>query len=186
MDTAQQKLGDPYAPPTTVVDAGGHHSGRSRWVAVLLAVLSPVVAMCYVGAGWRALAYLAISLGLLPVSITLTTFSDIPMPIVEVIGALALRVAGGVDGYRRAKAWPTSARLPWYARWPGLVSIIAASTLGVLALRAFVVEPFHIPSGAMVPTLLVGDYILVDKHSYALRLPAAERPLVLLAKPKRG
>src|SRR5215813_4915916 len=91
MDTAQQKLGDPYAPPTTVVDAGVHRSERSRWVAVLLAVLSPVVAMCYVGAGWRALAYLAISLGLLPVSITLTTFSDIPMPIVEVIGALALR-----------------------------------------------------------------------------------------------
>ena len=43
--------------------------------------------------------------------------------------------------------------------------------LAVLVLRAFIVEPFRIPSGSMMPSLLVGDFILVNKFSYGLRLP---------------
>ena len=186
MNSAAPKLSDPYAPPKATVEGAGHRSERSPWVAVLLAVLSPVYAMCYVAAGWRALGYFAVSVGLLPIAIILTTFIDIPMPAVEVLGTLALRVVGSVDGYRRAKAWSASTRLPWYARWPGLVPIMAVLFVGLLALRAFIVEPFRIPSEAMVPTLVVGDYIVVDKHAYGLRLPSADRPLIMLARPKRG
>jgi len=56
----------------------------------------------------------------------------------------------------------------------------------VLLLRSFVVEPFRIPSGSMMPTLLVGDFILVNKFSYGLRLPAINTKIVEIGTPERG
>lgn len=56
----------------------------------------------------------------------------------------------------------------------------------VLILRSFLVEPFRIPSGSMMPTLLVGDFILVNKFSYGIRLPVLNRKVVELGQPKRG
>lgn len=56
----------------------------------------------------------------------------------------------------------------------------------VLLLRTFVVEPFHVPSSSMVPTLLVGDFILVNKFNYGLRLPVIHYKIVPLGEPHRG
>ncbi len=56
----------------------------------------------------------------------------------------------------------------------------------VLLLRSFVVEPFRIPSGSMMPTLLVGDFILVNKFAYGLRLPVAHTKILELGEPQRG
>lgn len=56
----------------------------------------------------------------------------------------------------------------------------------VLLLRSFVVEPFRIPSGSMMPTLLVGDFILVNKFSYGLRLPVIHTRVADLGEPARG
>jgi len=186
MDMAGQQPADPYAPPRTGVGSEAEHTRRSPWVAVLLAVLSPVYPMLYVAKAWRALGYLAAAIGLLGLGILLTTFIGLPANAWELIGAGGLRLVSAIDGYGRAKAWTGSATLPWYARWPGLTAIIVVSILGLVALRAFVVEPFRIPSGAMIPTLLVGDYILVDKNAYGLRVPGMERPFVMLDKPKHG
>lgn len=58
--------------------------------------------------------------------------------------------------------------------------------LVVLLFRSFAYEPFRIPSGSMIPTLLVGDFIVVNKHSYGLRLPVLNTELVTFAKPARG
>jgi len=56
----------------------------------------------------------------------------------------------------------------------------------VLILRGFIAEPFRIPSGSMLPTLEVGDFILVNKFSYGLRLPVLNKKFVEIADPERG
>ncbi len=56
----------------------------------------------------------------------------------------------------------------------------------VLLLRSFVVEPFRIPSGSMMPTLLTGDFILVNKFAYGLRLPVLNTKVIPVSEPQRG
>src|ERR1700742_2168324 len=56
----------------------------------------------------------------------------------------------------------------------------------VLVLRSFLAEPFHIPSSSMVPTLLEGDFILVNKFDYGIRLPVLRAKLIPVGAPKRG
>lgn len=56
----------------------------------------------------------------------------------------------------------------------------------ILLIRSFVVEPFTIPSASMVPSLLIGDFILVNKFAYGLRLPVANSKILDIGEPKRG
>jgi len=56
----------------------------------------------------------------------------------------------------------------------------------VLVLRSFIFEPFRIPSGSMIPTLLVGDFLLVSKFSYGLRLPVVHTKILDTGSPIRG
>lgn len=67
-----------------------------------------------------------------------------------------------------------------YAR--SFLPVLAA----VLVLRSFIVEPFQIPSSSMVPTLLVGDYILVNKFSWGIRLPVLNTKVIDVGQPDRG
>jgi signal peptidase I len=72
---------------------------------------------------------------------------------------------------------------PWWLDWTaGLFPVI----LIVFLLRSFLVEPFKIPSGSMIPTLQVGDLILVNKFDYGIRLPVINQKIVANKDPARG
>jgi signal peptidase I len=72
---------------------------------------------------------------------------------------------------------------PWWLDWTaGLFPVI----LVVFVLRSFLFEPFKIPSGSMIPTLLVGDLILVNKFHYGVRLPVLNRKILANHDPQRG
>lgn len=72
---------------------------------------------------------------------------------------------------------------PWWLDWTaGLFPVI----LVVFLLRSFLFEPFKIPSGSMIPTLLVGDLILVNKYHYGIRLPVINKKIVANHDPQRG
>ena len=72
---------------------------------------------------------------------------------------------------------------PWWVEYS--VSFFPVILI-VFLLRSFLVEPFKIPSSSMVPTLLVGDFILVNKYTYGIRLPVANKKVVPLHDPQRG
>jgi len=58
--------------------------------------------------------------------------------------------------------------------------------LVVFILRSFIAEPFRIPSGSMMPTLLIGDFILVNKFTYGIRIPVINKKIIEINTPERG
>lgn len=58
--------------------------------------------------------------------------------------------------------------------------------LAIFLIRSFVVEPFHIPSGSMMPSILVGDFVVVEKYAYDLHLPLIHTPIVQTGSIQRG
>lgn len=72
---------------------------------------------------------------------------------------------------------------PWWVEYPKSFFPVL---LIVFLLRSFLVEPFKIPSSSMRPTLEVGDFILVNKFTYGIRLPIVERKIIPLGDPQRG
>jgi signal peptidase I len=99
---------------------------------------------------------------------------------------LLLVVTGAVwaiDKLWLRKSRPADAKLPWWVEYS--VSFFPVILI-VFVLRSFLVEPFKIPSGSMIPTLLVGDFILVNKFEYGIRLPIVNEKVLELGNPKRG
>jgi len=86
-------------------------------------------------------------------------------------------------GHVRQEAYDKANRAPWWIEYG--VSFFPV-ILFVFVLRSFLVEPFRIPSGSMMPTLQDGDLILVNKYTYGIRLPIVDRLVVPLGSPQRG
>jgi signal peptidase I len=93
-------------------------------------------------------------------------------------GAIAL-----LDRLVLAKRRAAGEAEPWWVEYPK--SFFPVLVI-VFLLRSFLVEPFKIPSSSMRPTLEVGDFILVNKFAYGIRLPIVEKKVVPIGDPKRG
>lgn len=112
---------------------------------------------------------------------------------VLVILTLVSGLIWGLDAWlvapqRRLKAGTPAATTgpgdePW---WVEYARSFFPVFLIVLLLRSFLVEPFRIPSGSMMPTLLVGDFILVNKYEYGIRLPVLNMKVLENERPQRG
>jgi len=99
---------------------------------------------------------------------------------------LLLVVTGAVwllDKHLLRKRRPAGAKEPWWVEYS--VSFFPVILI-VFFLRSFLVEPFKIPSTSMVPTLVVGDFILVNKFTYGIRLPVANVKILDINAPQRG
>ncbi|SPB18353.1 peptidase S26A, signal peptidase I [Caballeronia novacaledonica] len=83
----------------------------------------------------------------------------------------------------RARLRDDKLRQPW---WLEYTASFFPVILAVFVVRSFIIEPFKIPSGSMVPTLLVGDFILVNKYEYGLRMPITNTKLTNGSPLKRG
>jgi signal peptidase I len=98
-----------------------------------------------------------------------------------------LLVATGVlwviDHFFARKQRAADAPTPWWVEYGASFFPVI---LIVFGLRSFVVEPFKIPSGSMIPTLLVGDFILVNKWTYGIRLPVINKKIIDVNQPRRG
>jgi signal peptidase I len=92
--------------------------------------------------------------------------------------AIRAQMKGGYgDAVHAALARPL-----WLEYTAGLFGVVAF----VFILRSFLYEPFRIPSGSMLPTLYVGDFILVNKYAYGVRLPIGNQVVIPVGTPQRG
>src|SRR4026209_1052688 len=81
------------------------------------------------------------------------------------------------------KGRAAEARQPWWIEYS--ISFFPVILI-VFLLRSFLVEPFKIPSGSMIPTIVIGDFILVNKCAYGIRLPVVNIKVADVGEPKRG
>jgi signal peptidase I len=108
---------------------------------------------------------------------------DIDLPLILMIAVLVTGIIWLVDALLFAGKRDSEAREPTLVEYSK--SFFPVLFL-VFFLRSFLVEPFQIPSGSMIPTLQIGDYIAVNKFSYGVRLPVFRIKLFNISKPKRG
>ncbi len=97
-----------------------------------------------------------------------------------------LLVSGAIwlaDAFVFSKNRAADAKDPWWVEYGASFFPVI---LLVFVLRSFIVEPFKIPSGSMIPTLQIGDFILVNKFTYGIRLPVINKKIISIGDPQRG
>jgi signal peptidase I len=115
-------------------------------------------------------------------------FSSVLVAISAVTGVIWALDAGVLRRGRR-RAAKAAGKDPAAVPEPGTVDYARSFfpvALAVLLLRSFIFEPFRIPSDSMMPTLLDGDFILVEKWAYGLRLPVTNTKILDTGSPQRG
>ncbi len=127
---------------------------------------------------WNTLFFGAIILGLALVYFSAISFALFMLLVLALTGAVWL--ADSLYWHKRRAVGAAEPTVVEYAK--SFFPVI----LVVFMIRSFIVEPFKIPSGSMMPTLLAGDFILVNKFTYGLRVPIMNNTFYEVSHPKRG
>ena len=96
---------------------------------------------------------------------------------------LASGAIWAVDAFYFRKHRLPDSKDPWWVEYGASFFPVI---LLVFVLRSFIAEPFKIPSGSMIPTLQIGDFILVNKFTYGIRLPVINKKIISINDPQRG
>ena len=132
-----------------------------KWIAAVLGLLIPPAGMLYVARPRWAAAYFALAL-IIPLGNMFVLRGR------ELAGdavALLVAIICAIHAYRLARDYRALKR-PWYGRWYGLVGIVAAFAALAFGARAFLFEPFRLPSGSMVPSIEPRAHLIVKKWGY--------------------
>ena len=134
----------------------------NKWIAVLLVIFFPPIALMYVGRlGWAGIYLLvAFAVGVLEEFFLRETF-------IEAVISVTFMVICVVHVYRLALNYPNERLRPAYSRWYGLLGTAAGWILVAFVIRIFIVEPFYVPSGSMLPTIIPQQtHLIVQKWGY--------------------
>jgi signal peptidase I len=112
-------------------------------------------------------------------------FTGVPVnfPLLLLLAVLVCGISWAVDKFYLAKRRAAGEVLHWGIEVPASIFTVL---LVVFVLRSFLAEPFRIPSSSMRPGLVTGDFILVNKFSYGIRLPVLDAKVVDTGSPNRG
>lgn len=143
--------------------------------------------------GWLRFAYLLLPVAIFGAVLRMLVSEQLDFSLVLVLVTAASAVVWVLDRWLVAPARAhlagdlglTAEAVPLPTTVDYARSFLPVAAL-VLVVRAFIFEPFRIPSDSMMPTLLDGDFIVVNKWAYGLRLPVLDRKLVEVGEPQRG
>jgi signal peptidase I len=133
----------------------------NKWLAGLMGFFVPPVGQLYVAQPTWAAVYL-VALWMISIA-----SASAHAPAARALLMLAVCAGCAAHAYRFAVRYPADQARPRYSRWFGALGMVLLALVPVLVLtRIFVIEPFSIPSSAMLPTLVPGDYIAARKWGY--------------------
>ena len=134
----------------------------------------------------RLMKYIpAALLAVLVVTALRGVFTGVPVnfPLLLLLAVVVCGISWAVDKFYLAKRRVAGEVLHWGIEVPASIFTVL---LVVFVLRSFLAEPFRIPSSSMRPGLVTGDFILVNKFSYGIRLPVLDAKVIDTSSPKRG
>ncbi len=127
----------------------------------------------------------SLALAILVITALRGVFSGEPVnfPLLLLLAVVVCGIAWAADKFFLAKKRAAGEVLHWGIEVPASIFTVL---LVVFLLRSFLAEPFRIPSSSMRPGLVTGDFILVNKFSYGIRLPVLDQKVVDVGTPQRG
>ena len=141
---------------------------RKPWATVVISLfLGPTIGMLYLGQGRKGLAYLLLEITAFFLPYYAAHLELLELPMAEILAFLAIRLVAIPHCYLVSKRLQGRSPTAWFARCYNLVGVFVVAPIFVaLMARSLYMEPFNIPSGAMLPTLRVGDHLFVSKYAY--------------------
>lgn len=123
--------------------------------------------MLYLGKGRKGLAYLPFEIAAYFLSYYAVHLEILELPTAKILAYLTVRLVGVPHCFFVSTQLHGRRPTAWFARWYNMVGVLLVASIFVaLVARPFLMEPYHIPSGAMQPTLRIGDHLFVSKFAY--------------------